>query len=128
MNDGKFVRCLVPTPDCKGPHNVHRGLCFTGPYPECGTCPHHHFDLRLRQGAGHEIVACPRWSTETVRLYGRPPEVYVMVRRELCFTARPFPWCPSCPNQAASETPRDEPGWYEREQWWREYKRREESE
>jgi hypothetical protein len=111
---GKFTRCLKPTRDWAGPHDVHRSWCLAGPHSDCGICPHHVFTIRLRTGIGNEIVACPRWSSDSERLHNVPAS-YGMVRRELCLTAQPFGWCPSCPNRNPEEPPRMDPGWWERE-------------
>jgi hypothetical protein len=112
----KFVRCLASA-DEAGPREVHRGLCYLRRFPECGTCPHQTFALRLRRGLGDEHVACPRWDNDGDRMRGFPPHSYGIVRRELCFTAQPFPWCSACPNRQADELPRTDPGWYEFERW-----------
>ena len=114
-DDGKFVRCIAPSPDWEGPRDVNRQLCFLRKHPQCGACPHNEFALHLRRGIGQQVVACPRWNSEADRLHGQAPFGYAAVRRELCLTVQPFPWCPSCKNRDPVESPREQPGWYERE-------------
>lgn len=114
-DDGKFVRCLAPSPDWAGPREVNRNLCFLRKHPQCGACPHNTFSIHLRRGIGDQVVACPRWNSDAERLRGHPLIGYAAVRRELCLTVQPFPWCSICKNRDPGEPPREQPGWFEHE-------------
>ena len=112
MNDGKTVRCLAEVASWPGPHDTNRGACFFRLTAECGACPHSTFTLQFQVGVGNQEVACPRWRSDAARLRGEPLLSYVMLRRETCLVASPFPWCYSCANHNPGELPRSEPGWW----------------
>lgn len=115
-NNGRFVTCNSSPPGVSmGPHQVDRVLCVFEKRTGCDDCVHHSFVIDFQVNIGSQVVACPRWETDTDRIEGRPAVSYVHIRREPCLRIRPFPWCPGCPNSMAQEPPRDQVGWHERE-------------
>lgn len=115
MDDGKTVRCLAAVQSWHGPHDVVRTTCFFQLTAECGACPHSTFTMQFQVGIGNQEVACPRWRSDGARMRGESLLGYVMLRRETCLIASPFPWCYSCRNHDPRELPRSEPGWWEQE-------------
>lgn len=117
LDSGKQVWCRSHPPGVSmDPHYVTRTLCLANARVDCTKgCPNSIFKLVFRPQAGNQIVACPRWESEAARISGAPVQGYAMVRRETCFTLRPFSWCPSCPNSRSTEPSRTEPGWLDRE-------------
>ncbi len=93
-----------------------RAVCLGRPLPGCGTCEHSKFSIKLRPNAGNELVACPRWKSESERLQRVLPQ-YEMVRREQCLLTRPYEYCAMCPHKEIHNAPRISAGWWEEEKW-----------
>ena len=109
---GRTVTCHRWAPKSEAaPHQVTREVCLRKPDEVCQTCPHSRFLVRIQVGIGNQAVACPRWKSETDWRLGDSPESYVIARRELCLTQKPFDFCVECPNSRAKNPPTQEPGW-----------------
>lgn len=93
-----------------------RTVCLGQPLPACKTCEHSNFSVQFKAGIGDQIVACPRWASESDRVERVIP-AYELVRRQQCIIDRPYEYCSFCPNKSVSNPPRTEPGWWEAEKW-----------
>lgn len=117
--DGLYVTCHAWAPKQKNrPHQVSREVCVSQAREHCKICPNSRFVLRLPIAIGHQTVSCPRWLNSTSE---GPPVEYVQIRRELCFTKKPFDFCRICPNARQQNPPRAIPGWVD---GWRDKKKR----
>jgi hypothetical protein len=116
--DGLTVECRPVLGDPQVVQRQGRVICMTRPYEACAYCPHSTFELMFNTNKERrtEQVSCPRWTSPTDRMRGKPPDGYVSVEVATCEEA-PFEFCPSCPtrkNVATTGADKSIPGWYGR--------------
>jgi hypothetical protein len=116
MGNRRFVHCTCGLDGEKVDQYVERTLCILETRPGCSNCPNSQLEVLFQIRIGDQVVACPRWKSESDRREQLPALGYAFVPRVLCLTEKPFPFCPSCPNSKPSELPRAEVGWREEEE------------
>ena len=114
LANGKLVICTSEVDEEGYPisQTVDRVVCLLGMRAGCPTCQNSQVEVLFQIRPSDQVVACPQWDNETERVKEKSdPTSYSLVRREVCLTQKPFPFCCECPNSRATEMPQSLPKW-----------------